>query len=33
MSGVAFFKIVPKVITLLDYSKGIGHSTTLVVGT
>jgi hypothetical protein len=33
MSGVAFFNIVPKVITLLDYSKRIGHSATLVVGT
>jgi pyridoxine/pyridoxamine 5'-phosphate oxidase len=27
MVGVAFFRIVPKVITVLDYSRGIGHST------
>jgi len=27
MIGVAVFRIVPKVITVLDYSKGIGHST------
>jgi hypothetical protein len=27
MVGVAFFKIVPKVITVLDYSKGVGHAT------
>jgi pyridoxine/pyridoxamine 5'-phosphate oxidase len=29
MVGVTFFKIVPKVITLLDYSKGLGHSTVM----
>ena len=28
MTAVAFFIMTPKIITLLDYSKGIGHSTT-----
>jgi hypothetical protein len=29
MVGVVFFRIVPKVITLLDYSQGLGHSTVI----
>jgi pyridoxine/pyridoxamine 5'-phosphate oxidase len=32
MVGVVFFKIVPKVIALLDYSKGLGYSTVMDVG-
>jgi hypothetical protein len=31
MVGVAIFTIAPKVITVLDYSKGIGHSTLVAV--
>jgi pyridoxine/pyridoxamine 5'-phosphate oxidase len=33
MVGVAIFKIVPRVITLLDYSKGLGHSTVIDIST
>ena len=29
MTGVAFFMMRPKIITLLDYSRGIGNSITL----
>ena len=33
IAGVAFYLMRPKIITLLDYSRGIGHSITLEVGT